>query len=109
MTPKIFISSPYTIGDVGDNVKKQMDCADGLMSLGYVPFVPLLYHFQHIVHPRQYADWLNIDMEWLRMCDAILRLPGESAGADEEVKLAKELGKPVFYSIVDLRNHFETT
>jgi hypothetical protein len=43
------------------------------------------------------------------MCDAILRLPGESAGADEEVKLAKELGKPVFYSIVDLRNHFETT
>jgi hypothetical protein len=30
-----------------------------------------------------------------RRCDALLRLPGDSPGADEEVKMASELGLPV--------------
>lgn len=32
-------------------------------------------------------------------CDAILRLPGESKGADNDVRLAHERGIPVYYSI----------
>jgi hypothetical protein len=42
------------------------------------------------------------DFEWLKCCDAVLRLPGESTGADREVALAKELGIPVYYSIADI-------
>jgi len=35
-------------------------------------------------------------------CNAVLRLPGESKGADAEVALAEENGIDVFYSIEDL-------
>jgi hypothetical protein len=41
-------------------------------------------------------------MEWLAVCDCVLRLPGESKGADAEVKFAQEIGKPVYYSIAEL-------
>lgn len=100
--PKIYIASPYTIGDVAVNVKTQMDTADALMSLGFAPFVPLYSHFQHMAHPRPYADWLGLDLEWLPTCDAVLRLPGESKGADTEVALARELGIPVYTSVEGL-------
>jgi hypothetical protein len=35
----------------------------------------------------------------LRKCDAVLRLPGESKGADQDVKIALERGLKVFYSL----------
>jgi hypothetical protein len=35
-------------------------------------------------------------------CDAVLRITGESKGADEDVRLAQEMGKPVFYSLSNL-------
>jgi hypothetical protein len=38
-------------------------------------------------------------MAWLAKCDCLLRLPGESKGADNEVFWAKKLGMPVYYSI----------
>ena len=101
---KVYIASPYTLGDVAVNVKTQLDVADKLMDNKFIPFVPLLAHFQHMVHPRPYQDWLNLDLEWISSCDYLLRLPGESKGADEEVKKAKELGKKVFFvtdSVID--------
>ncbi|MCC6615618.1 MAG: DUF4406 domain-containing protein [Anaerolineae bacterium] len=35
-------------------------------------------------------------------CDAILRLEGESTGADNDVRLANERGIPVYYRIEDI-------
>jgi hypothetical protein len=35
-------------------------------------------------------------------CDAILRLPGESKGADNDVRLAHERGIPVYYDIGEI-------
>ena len=99
---KIFISSPYTLGDTGENVRNQILAADQLMTAGYTSFIPLLSHFQHLVCPRPYDDWLANDLEWLPVCNALLRLPGESAGADLEVAKAIELGIPVYYSIDDI-------
>ena len=99
---KVFISSPYTIGDVALNVRIQLDVSDKLLSLGYIPYTPLLSHFQHMVNPRSYEDWLKLDFEWLKVCDCVLKLLGESKGADKETELAKQLGIPVFYSIQEL-------
>jgi hypothetical protein len=91
------------MGDIAVNVKRQIDAADELISLGYAPFVPLYSHFQHMAHPRPYEDWTRLDMEWIRVCDAILRLPGASLGADAEVARAKELSIPICYSISELQ------
>jgi hypothetical protein len=100
---KVFISSPYTLGDVALNVKRQIDVADELMNLNFLPFVPLYYHFQHMFHPRDYDQWLKFDLQWVESCDCLLRLDGESKGADIEVSRAKELKIPVFYSIDELK------
>lgn len=38
----------------------------------------------------------------LRHCDAVLRLPGESTGADQDVRIARERGLPVYHRIEDI-------
>jgi hypothetical protein len=35
-------------------------------------------------------------------CDAVLRLEGESKGADEDVRKAKELGLKIYYRLEDI-------
>lgn len=103
MMKRIFISGPYTIGDVAQNVKASMEIANDLINLGYAPFCPHLTHYLHINHAQPYKKWLKIDLAYLIVCDAVLRIPGESKGADAEVKKAVELNIPVFYSIKELR------
>ena len=99
----VFITSPYTLGDVAVNVRNQLDTADKLMNLGICPIVPLLSHFQHLHRPRPYEHWMEIDFEKIRRSDALLRLPGESKGSEREIKFAKEIEKPVFYSISEVK------
>jgi hypothetical protein len=106
MKIKVYIASPYTKGDVAVNVRRQLDAANELMDLGFAPFVPLYSHFQHLVHPRPYQDWVDIDLEWVPSCDVLLRLPGESAGADGEVACADRFGLLIVYSITELLAHF---
>lgn len=96
---RIYIASPYTKGDVAVNVKAQIDAFAELMDAGFAPHAPLYSHFQHMVHPRPYDKWLELDFEWIPWCDCLVRLPGESSGADKEVEFATKLGMPVFYSI----------
>jgi len=103
---KVYIASPYTLGDVAVNVKRQIDCADELRNYGFAPFAPLYSHFQHMAHPRPYSDWVKIDLEWVKVCDALLRLEGESKGADGEVDFARENNIPVFYSIDALKTFY---
>ena len=38
----------------------------------------------------------------LQRCDAVLRIPGESRGADQDVALARELGLPVYFDVNDI-------
>ncbi len=38
----------------------------------------------------------------LQLCHAVLRLPGESKGADHDVKLATERGLPVYFRLEDV-------
>lgn len=103
---KVYIASPYTLGDVAVNVKRQMDVADILIEEGFAPFVPLYSHFQHMAHPRPYGDWIKLDLEWVESCDCLLRLEGESTGADGEVVYAKELGIKIFYSLDELIQYY---
>lgn len=46
-----------------------------------------------------HADWYGMDLVIVSRCDAVLRLPGESVGADLEVQKAEELGLPVFTTV----------
>ena len=100
---KVYIASPYTLGDVAQNVRESMRVWDELFSAGFAPFAPLWSHFQHLVFPRPYEDWMAADDEWIGACDVLLRLPGESKGANREVCRARELGIPVVHSIDEVK------
>ena len=113
--PVIYIASPYTRGDVAINTRAQMAAFNELMNDGIVwPFVPLWSHFQHILFPRRYQDWIDYDLALLPRFDACLRLDAtyegngvsyrqeESSGADGEVDAFTRLGRPVFYHKTDL-------
>lgn len=104
--PWIYIASPYTNGDQAINTHFQCRIFNELMDDGIVwPVAPLWSHFQHLLMPRPYEDWLKYDMALIRRLDACLRLTAkhgqynitESAGADNEVAEFILLGKPVFY------------
>ena len=99
---KVFISGPYTMGDVAQNVKNAMDIANDLINLGYAPYCPHLTHFLHMNHYQDYGTWLRLDLSFLEGCQYLIRLPGDSSGADKEVELAKSRGLPIFYSLDEL-------
>ena len=53
--------------------------------------------YDHILHPT--AGRL------LQHCDAVLRLPGESKGAENDVRIARERGIPVYFDIAEIPDH----
>lgn len=103
----IYISSPYTVGDVGANVSRQIEAAHRIMDMGHAPIVPLLSHFLHIHRQRPYEDWMQADLATVRACDIVLRLPGESKGADREVEQAKRYNIQVAYGWDGLKEELE--
>jgi len=99
---KVYIAGPYTKGDVAINVRNAIEAGDELLERGFVPFIPHLTHFWHMLFPKPYEKWLQYDNQWIGSCDCLLRLPGESNGADLEVEFARKRGVPVYTSIEDL-------
>lgn len=111
--PTAYIASPYTKGDVAMNTHFQCKIFDQLLTDGKVlPVAPLWSHFQHLLFPRKYDDWIHYDQAMLKLYDCCLRLSAdlptysykqcESSGADAEVKTFECMGKPIFFSIEDL-------
>lgn len=96
---RVYIAGPYTRGDTAENVRKAVETAHYLLSLGHFPYVPHLTHFWHLLFPRPYEDWMRLDLGWLDTCDALIRLPGDSPGADREVAHAETKGIPVYYGL----------
>ncbi len=100
---RVYISSPYSNGDPVVNVKRAIYIAEEVWTLGFIPYLPHLNHFWHSILPHSWEDWLELDLAWLEKCDIILRLDGDSKGADLEVKEAQRLGIPIAYSIEELK------
>lgn len=102
MKKKAYVSGPYTKGDPCVNVHNAVMASNKLMDAGFVVFCPHLSHFWHSMTPRPYEDWMEIDLAFLPACDFLIRLPGDSKGADIEVAEARKAGLRVYYSMEDL-------
>lgn len=96
---KVYVAGPYTLGDVAVNVRNAIAAGVELLDAGHTPFIPHLCHFIHMQAPRPYETWIRYDLEFLPSCDALVRLPGQSAGADGEVIEARKLGLAVYDSV----------
>jgi hypothetical protein len=49
-----------------------------------------------------HAGWLSADLVIVRRCSAVLRLPGDSVGADAETAEAALHGIPVFHTVAEV-------
>jgi hypothetical protein len=103
---RVYIAGPYTKGDVAVNVRTAMLAGLTLLKAGHAPYVPHLTHFLHILDPQPYHVWLDLDNAYLPYCEALIRLEGESSGADAEVALAHKLFIPVFNDLVGFFNKY---
>lgn len=108
--PRVYIAGPFSKGNMLLNIRNAVVFGSDLLAAGIVPLIPHLTGLWEIVSPLTYREWLEYDKEWLLLCDAVFRLPGESPGADEEVSLAEYAGLPVFYTkeaLMDWASTFE--
>jgi len=101
--PLVYLAGPYTRPDPVENVHNTCKIADAVLELGMIPFIPHLTMIYHLVSPKPLEVWYEYDLHLLRRCDVLLRLPGESAGADREVNEAAAMGMAVVYSLEALR------
>lgn len=99
---RIYVAGAYSGGDVALNVRKAMEAGTQIINAGHSPFVPHLYHFLHLHEPQEYGTWMRVDAAWVAACDALLRLPGHSPGADAEVSLATSQGIRCFAEMDEL-------
>jgi hypothetical protein len=117
----ILIAGPYRSGTNDDpekmaqNLKRLEGVSYPIFRAGHVPMIgewvalPIWNTaggkmvgddlYEEILHPT--AGRL------LQHCDAVLRLEGASKGADNDVKLANELGIPVYYNIKEIPGYVE--
>lgn len=95
--PLVYISGPISQGDVVVNTHAAMKLWHEMWKGGLVtPICPHWSMIQHLLDPLTHKEWLDYDKVIIARCDALLRMPGESEGADEEVECAISLGLPVF-------------
>ncbi len=88
----IYISCPYTKGDVAANVRRSIFASEKVIACGHLPYNPLLSHFHHLISPQGYEYWMDLDLKLIYKMDLVIRLSGESSGADRECELATRLG-----------------
>jgi hypothetical protein len=112
----ILVAGPYRSGTNDDpqliaaNVKAMMDAALEIYRIGHLPVMgewfalPLIEAagskkigdeiFNKIFHP--------VAVQLIDHCDAVLRIGGPSAGADEMINTGKARNKTIFYNINDI-------
>lgn len=104
--PRVYISGPITQGDQRENVRRASEVFKELVALGFAPWCPhwSWYAVQYDDVQLSHEDWLKkVDFPWLRQAEVVLRMPGESLGADLECEFAAEKYIRVCYSIEELR------
>lgn len=89
----LYLAGPYTRPDPIINTHAALQVATILFERKlYVPHIPHLTLLWHMVTPRPIAFWYDLDEHHLMRCEAFVRLPGESTGADLEAEAANRLG-----------------
>lgn len=103
----VYIAGPLTSGDARKNCFRAMEAALQVFERGHLPICPhsdawldkyAVFHGR----PVEYDAWMARDLALVARADALLRIGGESPGADREVALAREMRIPVYRSIEEL-------
>ena len=109
----ILIAGPYRSGTSDDpalmqrNLERLQEAAWPLFAAGHIPMIgewvalPVLASAgaSGPLDPLASQVMYPTARRLLEHCSAVLRLPGESTGADQDVAIAQERGLPVYYDL----------
>ena len=110
----VLIAGPYRSGTNDDpaliaaNLKMLESYALPIFRLGHIPLIgewvalPIIREAGGKQMAIDSQQFLYGGKRLLERCDAVLRVPGESTGADQDVRIARERGLPVYHRIEDL-------
>ncbi|WP_098463910.1 DUF4406 domain-containing protein [Isoptericola jiangsuensis] len=111
----ILIAGPYRSGTDGDpaameaNLRRLEEAAWPVFEAGHVPMIgewvalPVLRSAGASIDDALADDVLYPTAQrLLEHCDAVLRLPGESTGADQDVAIATSRGLPVYHDVTEV-------
>ena len=112
----ILIAGPYRSGTGDDpglmaqNLARLEEAAWPVFRSGHVPMIgesvalPVLRSAGAggVLDPLAEQVMYPTAQRLLQHCDAVLRLPGESTGADQDVAIARERGLPVYDRVEDI-------
>lgn len=112
----ILIAGPYRSGTgddpqkMAENLKRLEAPSYALFKAGHIPMIgewvalPVWHAaggatigdglYEEIFHPTAHR--------LLQLCEGVLRLPGDSKGADNDVRIARERGIPVWFDLKDV-------
>jgi hypothetical protein len=111
----ILIAGPYRSGTndepdkLAENLRFLESAAWPIFAAGHVPMIgewvalPVMNGVGSVVGDAVSLTVLTPTAErLLQHCDAVLRLPGASTGADNDVRIARERGIPVYHSLDEI-------
>jgi hypothetical protein len=112
----ILIAGPYRSGTGDDpdlmaaNLARLEEAAWPIFRAGHVPMIgewvalPVLRSAgtTGVTDPLAEQVMYPTAQRLLQHCDAVLRLPGESTGADQDVTIARERGIPVYTALEEI-------
>lgn len=112
----VLIAGPFRSGTEGDPQKREAnlrtleDAALEVWKKGHLPVIGewLAIPLARTAGSQSIGDPIWEDIGYpvadrlIDRCDAVLRLPGASRGADGDVERALSLGLPVLHSVADL-------
>ena len=112
----ILIAGPYRSGTgddpqkMADNLRRLEEASWPLFEAGHTPIIGewIALPVWRAAGGTRFGDELYDRIFYptaarlLQCCDAVLRLPGESKGADNDVRLAEERGLPVYHRLEDV-------
>ncbi len=112
----ILIAGPYRSGTNNklDLIKKNMERLESvalpIFRKGHIPMIG-----EWVANPlialggsKEVGDEVFTEIQYptahrlLTKCDAVLRIEGASKGADQDVKIAQELGLQIYYDVKDI-------
>lgn len=110
---RVYIAGPMTNGTKDhfnmSKINEAIEANFTLIEHGFVPHCPHLTVFCELMHPHRisYAQWLELDKNYIDDCDVVLRIPGPSKGADKECAYAKYIACPVVSGLDNFLNTYK--
>jgi hypothetical protein len=112
----ILVAGPYRSGTGDDpakmrgNLRRLEEAALPLFRAGHVPLIGewLALPLMEVAGSEAVGDAIYEEIAYpvahrlLPRCDAVLRLPGDSKGADQDVAIARERGLKVFFRVEEV-------